>query len=272
VPIASVLMPVRNGSKYLGESVASILSQDLADFEVIIVDDGSTDETPEVLRAINDARVHCIRLKRSLGLASALNRGLAECRSDLVIRMDSDDVCLPGRFRALANTMMQRPSLGILGSGAYLIDRCGQIVGCRSVVTGSHQVARKLRWRNPLIHPSVIFQRELVKTLGSYRTRAGICEDYDLWLRAAAVTEIDNFSRPLIAYRQHEGQVTAGRTIEYRAIATVWQSRDALAECGRESRLAALGRHTTWVAGVLLHRSRAELLRHIRSDALADRK
>src|SRR5437868_6051181 len=122
-PQVSVLMPVRDGERWLSTAIDSVLRQTLTDFELIVIDDGSVDRTPAILHshATRDRRIRIVKLDRQ-GVASALNRGLAEARAALVARIDADDLCAPNRLAKQAEFLARRPEIALLGSWAEVID------------------------------------------------------------------------------------------------------------------------------------------------------
>jgi len=197
---------------------------------------------------VNDPRLRRVRLDRRTGLPGALNAGLQVCRGSLVARLDADDRCLAHRIQRQVNTMEQRPNLVALGASALLVDRVGRSIGRRDALTGSAVVLNRLRWRNALIHPSVMFRRDMVNSLGGYSRAAGRFEDYELWLRLATVGELDNLDEPLVAYRLHPGQATAAKVGEQAPMQAVGEVRRALARSRSESVALAGWRHRIWVA------------------------
>jgi len=190
-PTISVLLPCRNAARYLPACIASLMRQRCRDFEVVAVEDGSTDATPELLAAWAraDTRVRIIA-QAALGLVTALNRGLGESRGAVIARMDADDIAHPRRLE------MQ---LALLGSGVADVISC--LVRCFPRVQMRQGMIRYERWLNslvshdeivhdlfvesPLAHPSVMMRADALRRLGGYRDM-GWPEDYDLWLRAYA--------------------------------------------------------------------------------------
>jgi glycosyltransferase involved in cell wall biosynthesis len=203
-PAVSVMMPVRNGEAWLGQGIASVLSQELADFELLIVDDGSGDGTPLVLEQYSraDARVRVIR-QEPQGLVAALNCAIAAARAPYLARLDADDRAKPERLGRQHAFMQAHPELVLLGSGADIIDQSGAVVGRASPQTEGTELARILRRSNPFIHSTVMMRAAPVRKLGGYRAAFLAAEDYDLWLRMAELGEIANLAEHLIQYRRH---------------------------------------------------------------------
>lgn len=188
-PQVSMLLPVRDAAGTLASALASVAAQTLADWELVAVDDGSTDGTGARLDAwaASDARVRVVHTP-PLGIVAALNRGLALARAPLVARMDADDVCAPDRLRVQVGRLRAEPALGVLGCRvAFGGDRAAQAGYARYAdwINGllAHEDMALARFReSPLAHPSVVFRRELVERHGGYRA-GPFPEDYELWLR-----------------------------------------------------------------------------------------
>ena len=224
------------------------MSQSLRDFEVLIVNDGSTDATSDILRIEVDRRIRVITLPHHVGLSSALNIGIESARGTFIARLDSDDLCMKDRLLRQYGEMNRRRSLVLLGTAAVIIDSSGATTGHISVPLGTANLIRRLRWRNSLIHPSVMFRRDAVLEAGGYSLASGHFEDYDLWLRLACIGDIDNLGCPLIAYRRHVGQITQKSMAVRRAMSVVGTSRQDMATARNESVLAAAVRHSIWVS------------------------
>jgi glycosyltransferase involved in cell wall biosynthesis len=208
-PAVSVMMPVRNGEAWLGQGIASVLSQELADFELLIVDDGSSDRTPLVLEqfARADARIRVIR-QEPQGVVAALNCALAAARAPYLARLDADDRAMPERLGRQHAFMQAHSEIVLLGSGAEVIDQSGAVVDRLSPPTGGAELARILRRSNPFIHSTVMMRAAPVRELGGYRAAFLAAEDYDLWLRMAERGEIANLPDQLIQYRRHAANLS----------------------------------------------------------------
>lgn len=207
-PLVSVIMPVRDAGTYLAPAVDSVLAQTFADFELIVVNDGSTDGSREIIEeyAHADSRVRVFS-QAGQGLVPALNRGLAKAGGRYLARMDSDDICLPHRFQAQVEELEDRPELGVVGGAVLTIDARGEVTGQRIYPRGGALRKRLLRG-DLLCHPAIMGRAELFRQAGGYRAYYQHCEDYDLWLRLSSLTELDNLTEPLLLYRVHEGSVT----------------------------------------------------------------
>lgn len=191
-PQVSILMPVRNEERYLGAALSSLAVQTLTDWELVAVDDGSTDATPAILAeaAGRDPRIRVLRPVER-GLVPALNAGLAVCRGALVARMDADDIAHPRRLAEQSAFLAAEPGVGLVATAFRHFPRSGLKVGMlayeawQNALASHEAVLADLFVESPFVHPSVMFRRDAVLAVGGYRN-PGWAEDYDLWLRLAA--------------------------------------------------------------------------------------
>ncbi len=207
----SVLMAVHNGEKYLHQALDSILSQTYTDFEFIIVDDGSSDSTVPIVGgyAARDRRMVLVYNEANIGLTRSLNRGLELAQGEYVARMDADDISLPGRLNAQVSFLDDHPEVAVLGTAAYLIDPSG-VQGQLIRFPESHD---HLRWLmcfdNPIIHPSVMFRRELVIRLGGYDESVSTAQDFNLWYRIGRLAKLSNLQNVYLYLRKHIESVSS---------------------------------------------------------------
>jgi glycosyltransferase involved in cell wall biosynthesis len=202
-PAISVLVPVYNGIPYLPDALASVLQQTWRDFEVVVIDDASTDASWEVIRACRDARVRAFRNERNLGLPGTLNRGLALCQGEWIARQDQDDLCHPARLEAQLMHVREHPDVMLLFSDASIIDANGKYRGRRRTVSEPAEVRWDLCFRCNFPHSAAFLNRAVVESVGGYREMHA-CEDYDLWSRVGKIAAISSLRRPLMRYRVHE--------------------------------------------------------------------
>ena len=198
-PTVSVLMPAYNAGSTIAASVESILRQSRADFELVVVDDGSTDNTQDVLSGFQDPRLRRVRHEQNLGLPVALNRGLETCLGTYIARMDADDVCSRDRLEKQVGLMERDGSLVVVGSWARVTDGKGTLW---KMPTGSDEAQAEVAFRSPFIHPSVVIRSG---ALGSHglrydETLTHAAEDWDLWRRLRQVGGFANVAEPLVTY------------------------------------------------------------------------
>jgi glycosyltransferase involved in cell wall biosynthesis len=212
-PRVSVLMAVHNGAPWVGDAARSVLAQTLGDLELVLVDDGSTDATAEVLAGIRDPRLRLERRPHG-GLTRALNDGLRLSRAPLVARLDADDVALPERLARQVAFFEAHPEIGLLGSAAREINGSGREVRVVRPPQDDHALRRALIRANPMVHSTVTMRRRVVEAVGGYDPRFAVAQDYDLWIRLAAVTRLANLSEALVVRRLLPGRVSVARDTE----------------------------------------------------------
>lgn len=234
-PPLSVAMSVYNGERFLAEAIDSILAQTFADFEFLILDDGSTDRTPQIIAdyAARDSRIRPI-IRENRGLVASLNQLLAEARAPIVARMDGDDIAMPDRFAKQMAFLATHPDHGVVGSWSRDMAEDG---GPYVTMGQDHPVTHEeflhnIRHGGPLLcHPAVMYRRDIVLGQGGYHAAFRHCEDYDLWLRLASVTRLANIPERLIRYRHSSGQVSKRHATEQQVGAAIsheaWRMRDA---------------------------------------------
>jgi glycosyltransferase involved in cell wall biosynthesis len=203
-PRVSVVMPVRDGARWLSEAIRSILDQTLSNFELIIIDDGSTDNSHDIIKSIarGEPRIRAMRQDRQ-GLVAALNCGLSECRGPLIARLDADDRAHPLRLRRQAEYLDCHPDVGLLGTWANQIDEHGSIVHALKPPTNSETLRILLTRTNPFVHSSVMLRTRDLRKVGFYRQAFEGAEDYDLWIRISEHATVANLPEYLVDYRWH---------------------------------------------------------------------
>lgn len=201
----TVLMPVFNGEKYLKGSIQSILDQTFTNFEFIIVDDCSTDSTPQILETFADNRIQIIRNTKNLGISSSLNIGIKASSGRYIARSDADDISLPERLEKQYNFMNENPQIGILGTGYYVIDEFDVEEDTTYIYP---QDPVEIRWKllaGPVLpHPTVMLRKNvLIANNLLYNEEYSVTQDYELWCRIIQFTEGTNFPQALVKYRHH---------------------------------------------------------------------
>lgn len=216
IPRLSVILPTYNSQAFIAQAVKSVLDQSFQDFEFIIIDDGSTDATGDIVKSFNDPR---IRLERRghAGLVNSLNYGISVARGEYIARMDSDDQSLPDRFFKQVAFLDLHPQAALCGSWAVAIDEHGKNIGTYSYTPAKiGSIRRYALLHNPFIHPSVMIRKGILQAAGGYRRFWKHTEDYELWTRIIYHHEAGNIPEILIKYRIHAGQITVSRRAEMR--------------------------------------------------------
>jgi glycosyltransferase involved in cell wall biosynthesis len=231
-PRLSVVLPVRNGERYLDAALESVLAQTFREFELLALDDGSTDSTPAILErhAAADARVRVVPLTPR-GQARAMNVGVARARAAWIARMDADDVCEPQRFARQMEHVEAHPELVVLGTQFALVGPDGERLGESDHPLGAHEIRDALRRHVCAIgHPTAIFRRDAFLRAGAYRDYYSPAEDYELWLRMSEIGELANLPDVLLRYRMHPDSLSSrrGRRQVYSVLAAAHAWREAL--------------------------------------------
>lgn len=214
MPLISCILPVYNGEKYLKAAILSVLSQTLREFELIVVDDGSTDETPALLAEMvaTDSRIVVVR-QANAGIVGALNAGLRIAQGRYVARMDADDICLPDRFEYQASHLDRHPECVLVGGYAETFSNERSPLG---LSTCGWRGRTDLTCFPPKIavsvHPLIMMRAKTLRTMGGYREGYPFAEDYDLFIRASRFGEIQNPPKIVLRYRVHAGSISVQRT------------------------------------------------------------
>lgn len=211
-PIISVVMASYNGEKYLKSAVESILSQSFRDFEFLIVNDGSTDSTGEVLRrfAQQDDRIKIIDNVENIGLTKSLNKAMAIARGDYIARMDDDDISLPHRFQKQLEFMEKNPSFVLCGCMTIVIDERGEEISRKKIAIEYQDIKKKLLFNNQFMHSALFFRKDEVRPRPN-QTRSDLvlydesferAQDYELVLRIAGKYQVANIPEYLLKWRK----------------------------------------------------------------------
>lgn len=203
--LVSVVMPVYNQNPtYLSKSIESILKQTMSHFELIIIDDCSTDAgcttVLEKYRAL-DSRIKIIRNSVNSGVAKSLNLGISYATAPIIARMDSDDISLPGRLEYQYNFLQKNPHIDLVGCWANVIDQEDRLKGVYKTPLSSEKIRSQILITNPLIHPTWMFRKASFNELGGYSESSPATEDYELLLRLASRKNVQNLPKILFHYR-----------------------------------------------------------------------
>lgn len=208
-PKISVLLPVYNAEKYLKESIESILNQTFKDFELIIINDGSTDESENIIQSFDDSRVKYFLNETNLGLINTLNKGIELSEGKYIARMDADDICSLNRLEKQYNYLEQNTKVVLCGSWAKTIDEFGLTTGRIRRIDSNELIRVNMLFTTPFIHPTVMIRKEvIVKFL--YNEDAKHCEDMELWIRISQIGEYQFYNIPdyLLYYRIHLSNIS----------------------------------------------------------------
>ncbi len=220
-PKISVIMSVYNGAPYVGAAIESILAQTYADFELIIINDGSTDESSAIIKSYSDPRIRLFE-QANRGLVPSLNRALSAAKGVYLARHDADDISHPDRFMKQIEYLESNPRIAIVGSSIQVMNTQGTILHEHHVLLNNAELKHELLIRSPFAHGSVMIRAEALKRTGSYDSHYWPAEDYELWIRLGSVGKFHNLDECLYRYREHEGSISA----KNRAL-----QKDALQRC-----------------------------------------
>jgi glycosyltransferase involved in cell wall biosynthesis len=209
-PAVSILLPVRNAAPYLAEALDSLICQTFNDFEILAVDDGSEDNSADILRSYSDRdpRFRCTFSGRR-GLVASLNSALAEARAPLVARMDADDISLPERLAKQVAHLDARPECVAVGCDVTLVDAEGQGLSILQCETEAARIEAELLrgGSRAVVHPATMIRRSALLAVGGYDPAWDGVEDLDLFLRLTLVGKLENVPEVLYLYRQHHDSV-----------------------------------------------------------------
>lgn len=245
-PAVSVVMPVRNGGATVAAAVSSLRSQTCADFELIAIDDHSTDETRAILEqlAAIDGRIVVLRASGD-GITAALNQGIAAARGRYIARQDADDLSLPSRFARQVEQLDSHQHVCAVGTAATAIDDEGRAVGPLPFRTGAAAVREGIRSvRATPVHGAMMMRTECLRAVGGYREAFRSCQDFDLWLRLLERWEIDNVPEVLYQWRLSTTSAYGARRVQQLMFGGIAQAfAEERRRCGADSyaQLAASG-------------------------------
>lgn len=208
-PEVTVVMPVWNGEAYLPEAVESILQQTFSDFEFLIIDDGSTDSTPEILKsyAQRDSRIRIIELAHE-GIVIALNRGVTEARAPWIARMDCDDIAFPERLERQMDAMHEVPEPALCHTAVELIGDPSFLTPRPRFPRSKALLAARMCFQCPITHPTVLFSKEKFLEAGGYKPCERHAEDFSLWGRMMPLGAFVGVSQPLLKLRLHSDSIS----------------------------------------------------------------
>jgi glycosyltransferase involved in cell wall biosynthesis len=204
-PKITVLMPVYNGEQYLREAIESILNQSYTDFDFLIIDDGSTDQSANIINSYPDPRIRLVENERNMGLIHTLNRGIDLANSKFIARMDCDDISMPNRLSKQLALMEQHPAVGVCGGWIeYFMGK--QLI--LKFPVNDKDIKHALLSYNPMAHPAIMIRAEVIKKNHIYYDpEYQHVEDYELWARLSSITCFANIPEVILKYRIHPIQI-----------------------------------------------------------------
>jgi glycosyltransferase involved in cell wall biosynthesis len=206
IPDISVVMPVYNGEKYLKEACDSVLNQSYENFEFIIVNDGSTDESESIIMQYDDPRIRYVR-QANTGIGGALHNGCNLARGKYVARMDADDICSPNRFQIQKNFLDVYEDYVLVGHAVTYIDEFGKSLGRSFPYTSDRAIRKKFDLGSPICHPSVMMRLSAYNSCGGYK-KLELLEDLNLWMELSKYGKVANLNTPLLNYRVLGGSIS----------------------------------------------------------------
>ena len=241
MPCVSVLMTIYNAGPYLRPAVTSLLAQSLGDFELIAVDDGSTDGSKAMIAALAaaDPRIRVIDLPVNRGRTPALNLGLAEAAGEFVAVLDADDLSRPQRLERQVACLRTRPRLAAVGTWCDFIDEAGALIDVFQPATEPEAVREALIWDNPLAHSATMYRRAAAVAAGGYPADIVYAQDFALWQKLAAAGDLANLPEWLTVLRRHQTNMTvqpAYALTRAREAMTLFEQAAGLGGYGPEAR------------------------------------
>lgn len=214
-PVVSIVMAVYNGEPYLESALESVLLQDLTDFEIVVVDDCSTDRTPGIIAGFGDSRVRYVRNARNNGQTASLNVGLAAARAELIGRLDADDRYLPGKLRRQVEYMQVHPEVAVCGTWARRVDEHDRLIGGFHAPVSDDDIAFELIVGTPVCHVSAVMRAAALRDVGGYEERFTYAADIALWSALhMRGYKIRNIPEVLMEYREHSTSYGAANLVD----------------------------------------------------------
>jgi glycosyltransferase involved in cell wall biosynthesis len=212
MPLVSVVMAVKNGGDYIRHSLNSVIYQTFSDFEIILINDGSEDNTLEIVESLNDSRIR-IYSQKNRGVARSANRGLALARGKYIARIDHDDLWFPERLEKQVNYLEAHPEIALIGSAAVIWSSSAKSYDGRNLdhPTTYSSIKWELLFNNPFVHSSILFRKEIIKKVGLYYPGSDITplDDYHFISRVASEFKVINLAERLVIYRETSQSLTS---------------------------------------------------------------
>ena len=207
-PEISVIMSVYNSERFLNQAINSILDQTFSEFEFVIVNDASTDNSRNIILSYTDSRIKLIDNDTNIGLTKSLNKAIEIAKGRYIARMDADDISLPDRFSVQYDFLEANNDFTLVGSGAYLINENNNEIGSLNRPFTNEIIIGHAFFYNPIIHPVVMFRKNTIVEIGAYNIAIKRAQDYDLWLRLIKHgAKICNLPQLLLQHREHDNSI-----------------------------------------------------------------
>ena len=239
----TVLMSVYNGAEFLQEAIDSILTQTFSDFEFLIIDDGSTDDSVQIIESYTDDRIKLIRNTQNIGLTKSLNRGISLASGKYIVRMDADDVSLPHRIKKLVSYMNENDHVAVCGSWLVTIGENNRVWKSYSE---DSEIKTQMLFYNSIFHPTVIIRKSCLEEENIlYDETLKTAQDYDMWVRIGMKAELGNIQEVLLKHRIHSGSI--GRVFQREQTENANLARKKMLECvGLTANFIDVEKHMTF--------------------------
>jgi glycosyltransferase involved in cell wall biosynthesis len=209
-PLVTVVVPAYNAERYIHQTIASVLVQTIEHIEVLVVDDGSTDATPHIVKAFADPRVRLLRNERGVRMSGAINTALASARADFVAHHDADDLSLPHRLEVQLRFLRAHPEVALVGAQAQVIGPSGEHLYAFNHPRTLHGIRWKLLFGSSFVHSSVMYRHNLIwQELGGYNQRYSRKLDFEFLSRVGRTYPVANLRQRLVQYREHPHSITS---------------------------------------------------------------
>ena len=230
----AVVMTVFNGEKYLNESLQSLLRQDLENWELIVIDNGSTDSTSKILQNYSDPRIRIIYLNDHIGRTPALNLAVKNASTEYLAVLDADDLSHPLRLKRQVEYLDSYQDVGLVGTWTEFIDEMGSVVSYKKGPTSHQEIVQVMATRNPIVHSSVMFRRALMGLVGGYDETLAYAQDFGMLLEFARISRIEIIPEILCSWRISNNSVT------YAVESTIVRARDEVDLFARVPKMVSL--------------------------------
>jgi glycosyltransferase involved in cell wall biosynthesis len=199
----TVLMSVYNGEPFLAETIQSILTQSLTDFEFLIIDDASTDNSMDIIRSFKDKRIRLVQQDTNQGIANSLNHGLSLAQGNYIAVIDQDDIALPMRLSVSKAALDDNPNLGLVGTSFRFIDENSKLLPPIDWPVNEDHIDFLMQFGNPVCHPSCMYRKSIALQAGGYSIEDGLAADYGLTYRISRISRVANIGQELTFWRLH---------------------------------------------------------------------